>query len=86
MRTILFLLSFFVQFIDPAYTEPEVPFLILSAVLMSFSAAYLTVLIFAGARLAHTFSQRKRLSSGLSSLVGAMFVWFGTKLATASLH
>lgn len=85
-KAILFLLSFFVQFIDPAYTEPEVPFLILSAVLMSFSAAYLTVLIFAGARLAHTFSQRKRLSSGLSSLVGAMFVWFGTKLATANLH
>lgn len=85
-KAILFLLSFFVQFIDPAYTEPEVPFLILSAILMSFSAAYLTVLIFAGARLAHTFSQRKRLSSGLSSLVGALFVWFGTKLATASLH
>lgn len=84
-KAILFLLSFFVQFIDPAYTEPEVPFLILSAILMSFSAAYLTVLIFAGARLAQTFSQRKRLSSGLSSLVGALFVWFGAKLATASL-
>ncbi|MBA3057653.1 MAG: leucine efflux protein LeuE [Gammaproteobacteria bacterium] len=84
-KAILFLLSFFVQFIDPAYAEPEVPFLILSAILMSFSAAYLTVLIFAGARLAQTFSQRKRLSSGLSSLVGALFVWFGAKLATASL-
>ena len=53
---------------------------------MSFSAAYLTALIFAGARLAQAFSQRKRLSSGLSSLVGGLFVWFGAKLATASLN
>jgi len=85
-KAILFLLSFFVQFIDPAYAQPEVPFLILSAILMTFSALYLTVLIFAGARLAETFSQRKRLSGGLSSLVGGLFVWFGTKLATASLN
>lgn len=84
-KAILFLLSFFVQFIEPTYAQPEVPFLILSAILMSFSAAYLTALIFAGARLAQTFRQRKRLSSGLSSLVGGLFVWFGTKLATASL-
>jgi leucine efflux protein len=84
-KAILFLLSFFVQFIDPAYDQPEVPFLILSAILMSLSALYLTVLIFAGARLANAFSQRRRLSGGLSSLVGGLFVWFGTKLASASL-
>jgi leucine efflux protein len=84
-KAILFLLSFFVQFIDPTYDQPEVPFLILSAILMSFSALYLTVLIFAGARLAHAFSQRRRLSGGLSSLVGGLFLWFGTKLATANL-
>lgn len=85
-KAILFLLSFFVQFIDPAYAQPEVPFLILSAILMSFSALYLAVLIFTGARLAETFRQRRRLSSGLSSLVGGLFVWFGSKLATASLN
>ena len=85
-KAILFWLSFFVQFIDPAYAQPEVPFLILSAILMTFSAAYLSVLIVAGARLAHGFAQRKRLSAGLSSLVGGLFVWFGAKLATASLN
>lgn len=84
-KAILFLLSFFVQFIDPAYAEPELPFLILSVILMTFSALYLTALIFTGAHLAQTFSQRKRLSAGLSSLVGGLFVWFGTKLATANL-
>lgn len=85
-KAILFLLSFFVQFIDPAYETPAVPFLILSAIVMAFSALYLSVLIFAGARLAQAFSQRKRVSASLSSAVGGLFVWFGAKLATASLN
>jgi leucine efflux protein len=85
-KAILFLLSFFVQFIDTSYAHPEVPFLILSAILMTFSALYLSVLIFTGAKLAQSFAQRKKLSAGLSSLVGGLFVWFGVKLATASLN
>ncbi len=84
-KAILFLLSFFVQFIDPNYPTPAVPFLILSAVVMCFSSLYLTALIFLGARLAQGFSKRKRLSAGLSSGVGGLFVWFGAKLAAASL-
>ncbi len=85
-KAILFLLSFFVQFIDTSYAHPEVPFLILSAILMTFSALYLSALIFTGAKLAQGFAQRKKLSAGLSSLVGGLFVWFGAKLATASLN
>jgi leucine efflux protein len=84
-KAILFLLSFFVQFIDPAYDTPVVPFLILSAIVMGFSAAYLSVLIFAGARLAQGFRSRHKLSASLSSAVGVLFVWFGVKLADASL-
>jgi len=85
-KAILFLLSFFVQFIDPTYETPAVPFLILSAIVMVFSALYLSALIFAGTRLAQTFRRRQRLSAGLSSGVGGLFVWFGAKLATASLN
>lgn len=84
-KAILFLLSFFVQFIDPSYETPAVPFLILSTIVMTFSAVYLSALIVAGARLAKVFRSRKRLSGGLSSAVGGLFVWFGVKLATASL-
>ena len=84
-KAILFLLSFFVQFIDPDYEKPAVPFLILSAIVMAFSALYLSALIFAGARLAQLFRARKRLSGALSSSVGGLFLWFGAKLATASL-
>jgi len=85
-KAILFLLSFFVQFIDTAYARPEVPFLILSAILMTFSALYLSVLIVTGARLAQGFARRKKLSAGLTSAAGAVFVWFGAKLASASLN
>ena len=85
-KAILFLLSFFVQFIDPTYETPAIPFLILSAIVMAFSALYLSALIFAGARLAQVFKARRRLSGGLSSAVGGLFLWFGAKLATASLN
>ena len=84
-KAILFLLSFFVQFIDPSYPNPAIPFLILSAIVMAFSAMYLSVLIFMGATLAQGFRSRKNLSASLSSAVGALFVWFGLKLANASL-
>ena len=84
-KAIFFLLSFFVQFIDPAYPNPAVPFLILAAILMAFSGIYLSVLIVAGAQLASTFRRRQRLSAALTGAVGALFIWFGAKLATASL-
>jgi leucine efflux protein len=84
-KAILFLLSFFVQFIDPTYDTPVIPFLTLSAIVMGFSALYLSVLIFAGARLAQGFRARHKLTASLSSAVGAVFVWFGVKLANASL-
>jgi len=53
---------------------------------LAFSALYLSALIFAGARLAQAFGRRRRLSASLCSGVGALFMWFGVKLATASLH
>ena len=85
-KAILFLLSFFVQFIDPQYESPAVPFLILSAIIMAASAAYLSALIFAGVRLAQTFRRRVRLSASLSAGVGGLFMWFAAKLAGSSLH
>ncbi|MEZ5700990.1 MAG: leucine efflux protein LeuE [Burkholderiaceae bacterium] len=84
-KAILFLLSFFVQFIDPLYPVPWIPFAILSSIVMLFSAVYLSALIFGGTYLAQAFSRRRRLSAGLSSGVGALFVGFGFKLASASL-
>ncbi|MBI3228833.1 MAG: leucine efflux protein LeuE [Burkholderiales bacterium] len=85
-KALLFLLSFFIQFIDPHYPTPAIPFLILSVIVMTFSAIYLSLLILIGAKLADTFRRQSRLKAGLSSGVGGMFVWFGVKLANAGLH
>ncbi len=84
-KAILFFVSFFIQFVDPAYANPGLSFLVLGAILQVISLTYLSVLIFTGARLAQWFRQRQRLVAGASSGVGALFVGFGVKLATATL-
>ncbi|TMR92007.1 leucine efflux protein LeuE [Nonomuraea basaltis] len=84
-KAILFFVSFFVQFVDPSYGAPALSFLILGAVIQVFSFLYLTALIFGGTFLAKQFRRHRRLSAGLTSCVGVVFLGFGAKLATASL-
>ncbi len=84
-KAILFFVSFFIQFVDPGYAHPGISFLVLGLILQVISGIYLSLLIFSGARLAQWFRQRKRLATGALSTVGAMFVGFGVKLATATL-
>ncbi|HEX7386284.1 MAG TPA: leucine efflux protein LeuE [Castellaniella sp.] len=75
-KAILFLLSFFVQFVDPHYAYPAVSFFILAAILQTFSILYLSVLIFGGARLAAFFRKRQGLARTGSGLVGLIFLGF----------
>lgn len=84
-KAILFFVSFFIQFVDPGYAHPGVSFLVLGLIVQIISFLYLSLLIFTGARLALWFRQRQRLSTGALTGVGAMFVSFGVKLATATL-
>jgi Putative threonine efflux protein len=84
-KAILFFVSFFIQFVDPSYGAPALSFLILGAICQFFSITYLSVLIFGGTFLAAQFRRRRRLSAGMTSTVGALFLGFGAKLATASL-
>ncbi|HET8597107.1 MAG TPA: leucine efflux protein LeuE [Castellaniella sp.] len=83
-KAILFLLSFFVQFVDPAYPHPALPFLILAAILQTCSALYLSLLIFGGARLAAAFRRRQGLARAGSGLVGALFLWFAGRMASGA--
>jgi leucine efflux protein len=83
-KAILFFISFFIQFVDPAYPYPAVSFLVLGAIALATSALYLTALIFTGTFLATQFRRRRRLSAGMTSAVGTVFLGFGLKLATAS--
>lgn len=83
-KAILFFISFFVQFVDPAYAHPVLSFLTLGAWAQLFSLTYLSILIFSGTYLAATFRRRKRLTAGLSAGAGAAFLGFAAKLSLAS--
>ncbi|GAA0397138.1 MULTISPECIES: leucine efflux protein LeuE [Micromonospora] len=80
-KAILFFVSFFIQFVDPTYPWPALSFLLLGLIAQVTSALYLTALIFAGTFLAAQFRQRRRLSAGATTAVGALFLGFGVKLA-----
>jgi leucine efflux protein len=84
-KAILFFISFFVQFVDPAFRSSFLSFSMLGLVCQLISFTYLTALIFLGTRLAAAFRRRRRLSTALSAGVGALFMGFGVKLATATL-
>jgi leucine efflux protein len=84
-KAILFFISFFIQFVDPAYRYPALSFLILGLIVELFSFLYLTTLIFGGNFLATQFQRRRRLARGLTTGVAAIFVAFAVRLATASL-
>ncbi|GAA1269637.1 leucine efflux protein LeuE [Kitasatospora nipponensis] len=83
-KAILFLLSFFTQFVDPHYGTPALSFAVLGGILQTFSVLYLSGLIFAGTSLATAFRRRKRLSAGLTSGVALLFAGFAAKLAASS--
>ncbi len=80
-KAILFLLSFFVQFVDPGYPHPVLPFFILALILQFFSILYLSALIFGGARLAAALRRRAGLARIGSGLVGVLFLWFAGRMA-----
>ena len=84
-KAILFYLSFFVQFVDPAYPYPAISFAALAIVLQLISMSYLTILIFSGAKLASYFSARFKLTALCVASVGILFCGFGLKLATSTL-
>ena len=84
-KAILFYLSFFVQFVDPAYPYPAITFTALAVVLQIISMAYLSILIFSGSNLASYFRDRTRLTALCVASVGLLFCGFGFKLATSTL-
>ena len=85
-KAIMFFVSFFIQFVDPAYGYPALSFAILGLICQIISGLYLSVLILGGAHLAQQFRSRRRLSAGATGGVGAMFIGFGAKLANSTLN
>lgn len=85
-KAILFFISFFVQFVDPAYAYPALTFTALGLIAQSCSVLYLSTVILVGVRVADMFRRRQRLSASLGGSVGALFLGFSAKLATASAN
>lgn len=85
-KAILFFVSFFIQFVDPAYPLPALSFAILGLIVQICSLAYLSLLIFGGAKLADAFRRRRRTSAAATGAVGGLFIGFSAKLADATLR
>ena len=84
-KAILFLLSFFVQFINPAYAHPGLTFLALALILQIISFVYLSVLVFAGLRFTQVFRRHQKTAAVGMGMVGAAFIGFAVKMWTATL-
>ncbi|MDY0072072.1 MAG: leucine efflux protein LeuE [Thauera sp.] len=84
-KAILFFVSFFIQFVDPAYPRPWLSFLILGLIVQLCSVLYLSALILAGAGLAARFRRYRRSAAGAMAAVGVSFIGFAAKLALATL-
>ncbi len=84
-KGILFFLSFFVQFVDPAYAHPFLSFFILAIILQILSVSYQSVMVFAGKNLARKFSQSPRLIIVSMSITGFIFIGFAINLWLAQL-
>ena len=85
-KAILFCVSFFVQFVRPDAPHPLLAFLVLATILQACSMIYLSVLTFSGDKLAATFRARPLWMVLGTGTVGAMFLGFGLRLATATLE
>ena len=84
-KAILFLLSFFVQFINPAYAHPGLTFLALALILQIISFVYLSVLVFAGFHLTQVFRRHQKTAAAGMGMVGAAFIGFAVNMWTATL-
>lgn len=80
-KSILFYVSFFVQFIDPAFDRPAISYTILALILEGFSMVWMTLLITAGADLLKFFGRRPSVAKLGNTAMGSMFLFFASKLA-----
>lgn len=80
-KAIFFFISFFSQFVDPAFPNPALSFLYLAIILQIISMAYLSVLIWAGQRLVERFQRHPRWAACLWFVVGFLFIAFAVRLA-----
>lgn len=82
-KAIMFFISFFIQFVDPAYPDPWLSFLMLGLIVQLVSITYMSALIVGGNRLAQTFRRRQWLAVSGTAAVGFLFIGFALRLAVS---
>ncbi|MCC8194834.1 MAG: leucine efflux protein LeuE [Deltaproteobacteria bacterium] len=80
-KAIMFFVSFFVQFVDPAKGHTGLAFLVLACIVQSVSMTYLSFLIFGGAKLALALKDSRLAKRAGNALAGSVFLGFGLRLA-----
>ena len=80
-KSILFYVSFFVQFIDPTYANPAISYFILAVILEFFSMIWMSTLITVGADLLKFVGRRPSIAKLGNTAVGSLFLMFASKLA-----
>lgn len=79
-KSIIFYVSFFVQFIDETYAHPGVSYLILALILQGFSLMWFTTLITLGADALRMVAKVPALARIGNTAVGSLFLFFASKL------
>jgi len=82
-KAILFFMSFFIQFVDPAYAHPALTFAVLGLTVQLMSVTYLSLLIVLGHHLSRLLRGSRRIAPLARTATGALFLTFSVKLATA---
>ena len=80
-KAIMFFVSFFVQFVNPAKGHPALAFLVLACIVQVVSLAWLSCLIFGGAKLATVARENRFLQRLGGAFTGSIFLGFGLRLA-----
>ncbi len=82
-KAILFYVSFFIQFIDPAVTNTGPAFVLLGAMIQCISLSYYLTLIVAGRVMVRFLRNRTRLVKLANMLTGMLFFGFAVRLVSA---
>ncbi|KGT91240.1 leucine efflux protein LeuE [Enterobacter cancerogenus] len=82
-KAILFYVSFFIQFIDPAVTHTAPAFAVLGSMIQLISLSYYLILLMAGNVMVRFLKNRTRLVKVGNMLTGMLFFGFAVRLVSA---
>ena len=82
-KAILFYVSFFIQFIDPAVTHTAPAFAVLGSMIQLISLSYYLILLMAGNVMVRFLKNRTRLVKLGNMLTGMLFFGFAVRLMSA---